>query len=102
MSKASFNLAFPQLRPGGVYILEDWVWAHNESFQQPDNAWVGNPGLTNLVFELIMLAGSRSDIISRLVLVRGFVMLWRGKADLGNDFSLDTEIVSRGRRPNLI
>ncbi len=27
-SKASLNVLLPRLRPGGVYLLEDWAWAH--------------------------------------------------------------------------
>ena len=27
-SRASFEVLFPRLRPGGVYLLEDWSWQH--------------------------------------------------------------------------
>lgn len=37
LPRASFEVAFPRLRPGGVYVLEDWGWAHwAGSLQQPD------------------------------------------------------------------
>ena len=28
-TRASFNELFPRLRPGGVYVIEDWEWAHS-------------------------------------------------------------------------
>jgi cephalosporin hydroxylase len=27
-SRRSFEISFPLLRPGGVYVIEDWGWAH--------------------------------------------------------------------------
>ena len=30
-SRASFEVLFPRLRPGGLYVLEDWRWAHTVS-----------------------------------------------------------------------
>ena len=28
-TKASFEILFPLLRPGGIYLIEDWSWAHH-------------------------------------------------------------------------
>ena len=27
-TRASFEFLFPLLSPGGVYVIEDWSWAH--------------------------------------------------------------------------
>ena len=35
-TKASFEFLFPLLRPGGIYVIEDWSWAHHPNYQSPD------------------------------------------------------------------
>ena len=35
-TKTSFELLFPLLSPGGIYVIEDWSWAHNSAYQSPD------------------------------------------------------------------
>lgn len=97
-SKRTFDILFPKLRAGGVYIIEDWAWAHWVGFQGPEDQWVENPALTNLVFELIMAAGSHASVIPRIKVLPGFVMVWRGDAALdAASFTLDKLILKRGR-----
>src|SRR4030095_2496968 len=31
-TKSSFEALFPLIRPGGLYIIEDWAWAHWKEF----------------------------------------------------------------------
>lgn len=59
-TRASFHLCFPLLKPGGLYVIEDWAWSHQEPYQTPQHPWYDKPALTNLVLELIInLPGSR-------------------------------------------
>ncbi len=37
LTKATFKTAFPRLRPGGLYIIEDWSWSFQQGFQAPDH-----------------------------------------------------------------
>lgn len=61
LTKTSFDILFPLLRPGGYYIIEDWAWSHSPEWQTAVGPqW--KPALTNLVFELIVLLGSASTI----------------------------------------
>lgn len=63
-SKRSFEILFPKLSPGGVYVIEDWAWSHMALYQGPDGIWHGQPALTNLLFEIIASIGSDSQIAS--------------------------------------
>jgi cephalosporin hydroxylase len=53
-TKASFEILFPLLRPGGIYSIEDCNWVHH-----PDTK---RHALSNLLFEQIMLMGSAWSI----------------------------------------
>jgi hypothetical protein len=51
-TRTSFEVVLPQLRPGGLYILEDWAWAHLPG--EPPPSLHERPSLANLVFEIIL------------------------------------------------
>jgi SAM-dependent methyltransferase len=46
----AFNGLLPLLRPGGIYALEDWGWAHWGPWQDPNHSTFANPGMSNIVF----------------------------------------------------
>jgi predicted O-methyltransferase YrrM len=81
-TKASFEILFPLLQPGGIYLIEDWSWAHMSMCQSPDAPFSKRDALSNLLFEQIMLMGSTSLI-----------------SEGGSIFD---QILSRGRKWNLI
>lgn len=62
LSKESFEICFPFLRPGGLYVLEDWPWSHRAPSQSNTHPWYGKPALTNLVFELVVSVAGPSSI----------------------------------------
>jgi predicted O-methyltransferase YrrM len=53
-SRASFNTLFPLLRKGGVYVIEDWPWAHAAANLPDDSAgmYAEREPLTKLIFEI--------------------------------------------------
>src|SRR5947207_6595923 len=61
-TKASFEILFPLLQPGGIYLIEDWSWAHHRDFQSPDAPWFERPALSTLLFVQFMLMRSTSLI----------------------------------------
>lgn len=62
LSKASFEICFPFLKPGGHYVLEDWPWSHRKPSQLETHPWFNKPALTNLVFEWVVSAAGPSSI----------------------------------------
>jgi hypothetical protein len=95
-TKASFETLFPLLRAGGLYVIEDWAWAHWEGVD------VGPAGseLTRLVFELVEATGSRMGWIEDVAVFRSFVVVERGGAESNGpgDFKIDHQIY---RRPEI-
>jgi predicted O-methyltransferase YrrM len=103
---ASFNLLFPRLRPGGLFVLEDWscqlereraladVLSTDEGAREqlrrrlesgeiepPDQA-----PLSRLVLELVLTAAYDDGIVAEMTsLRRGWVVVRRGDAPLDRD-----------------
>jgi len=104
-TRASFNILFPYLSPGGCYIIEDWGWAHwsAKNWQKDGGPWREKPPLTNLIFELTMLCASRPDLIESIFLIPAYVVIrkGRGACEPGN-FDISTSYTNRGKRVNLL
>jgi cephalosporin hydroxylase len=96
-TKASFEILFPLLRPGGLYIIEDWAWGHWKNFHAPDHPMAGYLEPTRLVFELVEATGTSTELISALTVFQGFTVIERGhisQAEMGA-FKLNDHIVRR-------
>jgi len=85
LTKASFEGLFPLLRPGGLYIIEDWAWAHWKEFQGRIHPWAAEIPLTQLILELIEATGSSTELISNIAIYEGFVAIKKGTAILPTD-----------------
>jgi hypothetical protein len=99
-SRATVNLTMPYLRPRGLYILEDWGWAHwpGDTWQKSKAIPSSKPALSNLVFELCMLCASRPDIVSSIFVTENTVVLRRGDAALApGTFDIGRHYLCRDR-----
>ena len=74
LTKQSFQIAFPYLKDGGYYIIEDWSWAHWPENQSDTHGWSAQPALTNLIIELVVLLPS-SDFIEWINVRQGYVIV---------------------------
>lgn len=88
---ASFEVLFPRLRPGGIYVVEDWASVHDI-----ERALLANPErmnlhpegisappvpLTRMLFEVI-LAIAYTDMISDVRIARHWAEIRRGPAPI--------------------
>jgi len=77
---ASFQILFPLLPPGGLYIIEDWAWEHWKEFHSPHHPWARIQSPTRLIFELVEATGTSQDLITSVEVFEGFTIVERGPA----------------------
>lgn len=102
-TRTSFEIIFPRLREGGLYIIEDWQWAHIDDPQFQGGATFGDePALTNFIFELLMAYGSQPDLFWNIVVRDWFVAVQKGSRKVDAGFRLQDAMRLRGRQLSLI
>jgi SAM-dependent methyltransferase len=92
-TKSSFECLFPLLRPGGLYVIEDWAWEHWGEYNSPGNSLARKKdGLTRLIEELVVATGASETLIKSLTIYQGFIVIERGPAELSreNGFELNS------------
>jgi hypothetical protein len=99
-TRASFNELFPRLRSGGIYVIEDWGWAHSRLGEEPlDGMLPDEVPLTRLVFELVLAIPSVSGLIADLTIDDGWISVTRGDATVDpRGFDICACSNPRGRR----
>jgi cephalosporin hydroxylase len=92
-TKRTFEIAFPHLRPGGVYVIEDWGWPHWKDY----DGFMGEPAMSMLIFELVMLCATSQEVVSDIRIFPSFAFIRKSEAatDLLN-FSIEKFYQKRG------
>lgn len=99
-TRASFETLFPLLKPNGIYIIEDWAWAHwkGDLWQKSQIFPAQMPSLTNILIEVCMLCASRPDLVASVQIEPAVIKVRRGDAVFNNGtFKLDNECLNRGK-----
>jgi predicted O-methyltransferase YrrM len=111
-TRASFEVLFPLLREGGVYIVEDWNWEHiladgvDAVLADPAhpmhaevsqavatnaaaNAAEHDPRLVRMALELVLVRASTHDVIREITVMNNWLVIQRGADFIDRDtFSL--------------
>ncbi|MDX2101962.1 MAG: class I SAM-dependent methyltransferase [Alphaproteobacteria bacterium] len=85
LTRRSLEILLPFVRPGGIYAIEDWGWAH---WPAPTfDHWAGT-ALSSLILELVMATATRPKLFGRLVVNGSFAYLVRGADAVERPFRL--------------
>lgn len=102
-TREAFEIAFPLLRPGGMYVIEDWGWAH---WPNVHSHYLGRAPLSILIMELVMLCASRHDLISNIQIFPAFAFIHKSPAAPSmKNFKLEGSYLKRNieiRQPHLM
>ena len=80
-SRASFNVLFPRLRAGGIYVIEDWPWAHSAvGSEDAEGLYPGQVPLTRLAFELVLAIPGAPGLIDEIAVDANSLYVTRGDA----------------------
>jgi hypothetical protein len=82
-TRASFNVLFPRLSPGGTYLIEDWSWAHNAG--PAFKPWSERTPLSVFIFELMMVCAHHPTIIEQILIKKGSAFVRRGSEAIDPD-----------------
>jgi predicted O-methyltransferase YrrM len=107
-TRASFETLFPLLRPGGVFVIEDWSWDHQRDRaiarrlaggDLPSTSIAAVPGgqrampLSRLILESVIVAGYAPEVIADVRIRQGWVEIERGQGQLSaSEFALSSHL----------
>jgi predicted O-methyltransferase YrrM len=85
-TRATFNCLFPRLRPGGIYLLEDWALGLRAG--SPAQLPAGERPLVELVFEIVAAKGRAPGAIGDVTVRGGWTLVERGAGSLDDGFDV--------------
>lgn len=100
-TRKAFNIAFPYLRAGGLYCIEDWAWAHWEGsyWQDGGNEFLrGKTSMSNLIVELMIASASSPALIRSVHIEHSTVVVTKGDTHVvPGDFDIGDHCLMRGK-----
>lgn len=84
-TRESFNVLFPRLRAGGIYVIEDWRWGHTPLGQEARADWEPEVPLSRLVVEVVLASATVPGLASDIAVELNGVTITRGDAHVDAD-----------------
>ena len=85
-----FEAVFPYVRAGGVFVIEDWSWSHEDSAQTPSHFWESQDSPTSLIFQLIAAYGATNSLISAIGFAAGLMWVVKNQREVPKEgFALE-------------
>jgi predicted O-methyltransferase YrrM len=99
-TRESFRALFPRLRPGGLYVIEDWAWAHwgGEPWQtgRGGSYFKDKEPMSSFIVELMAMCPSRPGLVERLIVRPASVFILRGSEPVEPGFDPARFWLNRG------
>lgn len=99
-TKATFEMLFPLVKPGGKYVIEDWAWAHRANRQTKKDPWATEPAMSNLILMLMTMAVTY-PVLDKIEIHQELVSITKGRGALPQN-PFDLSPILRGRKMPLI
>ena len=99
-TREAFNISFPYLKNGGLYIIEDWAWAHwsGDCWEKDHVFFSERKSLSNLLMELFMLAASCPGFVKDIIVEPSVITVSRGDgASPTGKFNIGDHYLLRGK-----
>lgn len=82
-TKISFLTLFPHIRPGGMYVIEDWSWSLMDPDLIPDETYFKDKiPLMELIIDLIIGIGKGNGMINNISIYQNFAVIERSAATI--------------------
>lgn len=99
LTRDSLIALFPRVKPGGLYLIEDWAWSFQKPYQSPEHPWYDKPALVNLLFELIQDVGI-NNAVAGIQITKSMAII--RKSLIRNAERLFEETALRGRSMGIL
>ncbi|MDR3530160.1 MAG: class I SAM-dependent methyltransferase [Rhodopila sp.] len=95
-SRRTFEILLPFLADESLYVLEDWAWAHwGGKFETRELR--PEPALTNLLFEWVMIAGTRNDVIREVTIEGAMATAYKNSRTRFENVAIEDLYLRRGK-----
>jgi hypothetical protein len=92
LTRSSFELLFPRLREGGIYVIEDWGWGHFAFAPERPG-----PSLARLVMEIMLSIPYVDGLVDEVVVNKYYAVVRRGSFAV-QSLKLDDCLSKRGHQ----